>query len=98
MVNFALVREFSVTGIWYKYKDIRNLTCGSPDSKLLNHVDHILIESTQCKNVLWYEKFERKGYCKTKKSQVNEGDKLKKKEGKENLFKEVTASVQGVQK
>lgn len=67
MVNFALGRKLSVTGIWCKYKDIRKFTCRSPDSKLLSHVDHILIEYTQCKNVFCYEKYEKKRYCKRRK-------------------------------
>jgi hypothetical protein len=51
MVNFVLGRDLAVTGTWYQYRDIHKDTWRSPDNKLCNQVDHILIDRRYCTNV-----------------------------------------------
>jgi len=51
MVNFALGRDLAVTGTWYQHKDIHKDTWRSPDNKLCNKVDHILLDRRYCTNV-----------------------------------------------
>jgi hypothetical protein len=50
MVNFAL-GDLAVKGKWYQRKDIHKVTWRSPDNKICNKVDHILLDRRYCKNV-----------------------------------------------
>ena len=51
MVNFALGRELAVMETWYQPKDINKVTWRSPDDKICNQVDHILVDRRHCTNV-----------------------------------------------
>jgi len=51
MVDFALGRDFDVTGTWYQHKDINKVTWPSPDNKICNKVDHILLDRRYCTNI-----------------------------------------------
>jgi hypothetical protein len=46
MVNFALGRDLAVMGIWFQ-----KVTWRSPDIKILNQIDHVLIDRRHCRNV-----------------------------------------------
>jgi len=51
MKNFALARDFSVTRTWYQHKDIHKVTWLSPDNKICNQINHILVDRRQRTNV-----------------------------------------------
>jgi hypothetical protein len=51
MVNFAMGRDLAVVGTWYQRKDIYNVTWRSPDNKIYNQIDHILVDRRHCMNV-----------------------------------------------
>ena len=51
IVNFALARNLAVTGTWYQYQDIHNVTWTSPDNKTCNQIKHILVDRRHCMNV-----------------------------------------------
>jgi hypothetical protein len=51
MVNFVLGRDLALTGTWYQNKDIHKVTWRSPDNKVCNQIDHILVDSRHCTNV-----------------------------------------------
>ena len=38
-------------GIWYQHKDINKVTWRSPDNKILNQIDHILVGRRQCTDI-----------------------------------------------
>jgi hypothetical protein len=51
MVNIAMARDFSVTRTWYQHKDIHRVTWRSPDNKICNQTNHILVDRRLCTNV-----------------------------------------------
>jgi len=51
MVNFALGKDLDVMGIWYQHKNIHKVTCKSPDNKICNQIDHIMVERRHCTNI-----------------------------------------------
>jgi len=52
MVNFAMGRDLAVVGTWYQHKDIHKVTWQSPDNKIYNQIDHILIDRRHSTNVM----------------------------------------------
>lgn len=50
-VHFALGRDLAVMGKWYQHKDIHKVTWWSPDNKICNQTDHILVYRRHCRNV-----------------------------------------------
>jgi hypothetical protein len=50
-VNFALGTDSDVMGTWYQHKDIHDFTWRSPDSKICNPLDHILVDRRICTNI-----------------------------------------------
>jgi endonuclease/exonuclease/phosphatase family metal-dependent hydrolase len=51
MVNFAMGRDLAVAGTWYQHKDIHKVTWQSPDNKIYNQIDHILVDRRHYTNV-----------------------------------------------
>jgi len=51
MLNFALGRDLDVTKTWYQHKDIHKVTWRSPDNKMRNQINYILVERRHCTNV-----------------------------------------------
>jgi endonuclease/exonuclease/phosphatase family metal-dependent hydrolase len=51
MVNFAMGRDLAVVGTWYQHKNIHKVTWRSPDNKIYNQTDHILVDRRHCMNV-----------------------------------------------
>jgi len=51
MLNFALGTDLYMTGTWYQHKDIHKVTWRSPDNKIRNSTDQILVGGRKCMNV-----------------------------------------------
>jgi len=49
--KFSMVKGFSCDGNMVPNKDIHKFTWQSPDKKVFNQVDHILIDRRHCMNV-----------------------------------------------
>jgi hypothetical protein len=53
MVNFTLVKYVAVTGRWYQHKDVHYVMWRSPDNKMYDQIDHILVARRHCVNVCY---------------------------------------------
>ncbi|PSN43357.1 hypothetical protein C0J52_15566 [Blattella germanica] len=52
MVDFTQGWNLVVSGTWYPHKNIHKATWRLPDGKTFNQIDHIMVESRHCSNVL----------------------------------------------
>jgi endonuclease/exonuclease/phosphatase family metal-dependent hydrolase len=51
MVNFALGRDLDATETWYQHNDIHKVTWTSPDNKVRNQINYILVKRRHCTSV-----------------------------------------------
>ena len=51
MLNFALGTDLYVMGTWYQHKGIHKVTWRSPDNKICNLTDQIVVDRRRCMNV-----------------------------------------------